>query len=207
MIAMKNGFKLTISPVRASLRASARASVTAGIGIAAISAVIWGYGGGLIAPAAGIAQSLASHNSNAPVDYTANRIELQDKQNRVLLSGNVDITQGGLRLSAANMTVAYRNVGGIEIDRIDATGGVIVTKGTERASGNVGIYDFDRRIITLVGNVALRQAGNTLNGGRLVIDLRTGRSSVDGQAASGPAGATSTGSNGRVNGRFTVPKR
>lgn len=157
------------------------------------------------APQSLVAQSLLNHNSNAPVDYSADRIELQDRQNRVFLSGNVDIRQAGLRLTSARMTVAYRNQGGIEIDRIDATGGVTVVKGDERASGDVGIYDFNRRIITLVGNVSLRQAGNTLNGGRLVIDLTTGRSSVDGRGSGAAVG--SAGEGGRVSGRFTVPER
>jgi len=152
------------------------------------------------------AQSLLNHNSNAPVDYAADRIELQDRQDRVLLSGNVDITQAGLRLRAARMVVAYSNAGGIDINRIDASGGVTVTKGDETASGNVAIYDLDRRIITMLGDVALRQGGNTLNGGRLVIDLTTGRSTVDGRGTGTPAGAT-TGAGGRVSGRFTVPER
>jgi lipopolysaccharide export system protein LptA len=160
----------------------------------------------LLAPGSVTAQSLMNHNSNAPVDYAADRIELQDRANRVLLSGNVDITQAGLRLQAARMTVAYRNAGGIEIDRIDANGGVVVTKGEERASGNVGIYDFNRRIITLIGNVALRQGGNTLNGGRMVIDLTTGRSTVDGRSAGGAPGQTGS-AGGRVSGTFAVPKR
>lgn len=160
----------------------------------------------VVAPAGVIAQSLMNHNSNAPVDYAADRIELQDRANRVLLSGNVDITQAGLRLQAARMTVAYRNAGSIEIQRIDANGGVVVTKGDERASGNVGIYDFDRRIITLIGNVALRQGGNTLNGGRMVIDLTTGRSTVDGRSAGGAPGQTGS-AGGRVSGTFSVPKR
>ncbi len=160
----------------------------------------------VIAPAGVTAQSLMNHNSNAPVDYAADRIELQDRANRVLLSGTVDITQAGLRLQAARMTVAYRNAGSIEIQRIDANGGVVVTKGDERASGNVGIYDFDRRIITLIGNVALRQGGNTLNGGRMVIDLTTGRSTVDGRSAGGAPGQTGS-AGGRVSGTFSVPKR
>ena len=160
----------------------------------------------LITPGSVTAQSLMNHNSNAPVDYAADRIELQDRANRVLLSGNVDITQAGLRLQAARMTVAYRNAGGIEIDRIDANGGVVVTKGEERATGNVGIYDFNKRIITLIGNVALRQSGNTLNGGRMVIDLNTGRSTVDGRTSGGAPGQTGS-AGGRVSGTFSVPKR
>lgn len=159
-----------------------------------------------LVPGSVTAQALMNHNSNAPVDYAADRIELQDRSNRVLLSGNVDITQAGMRLQAARMTVAYRNAGGIEIERIDANGGVVVTKGEDRASGNVGIYDFNRRIITLIGDVALRQGTNTLNGGRMVIDLTTGRSTIDGRTSGGMPGQTGS-AGGRVSGTFAVPER
>ena len=40
------------------------------------------------------AQAISGFNSNAPVNYAADRIELQDRQDRVVLSGNVDVTQG-----------------------------------------------------------------------------------------------------------------
>ena len=48
------------------------------------------------------AQAIAGHNSNAPVDYAADRIELMDKQHRVVLSGAVDVKQADLRLRAAD---------------------------------------------------------------------------------------------------------
>ncbi|MDE2595378.1 MAG: OstA family protein [Sphingomonadales bacterium] len=176
--------------------------------------------GGLAAGAVGLglmaqpgAQAITGHNSDAPVNYAADRIELQDKANRVVLSGNVAIDQGGLHLSAARTTVAYTDAGSLKIQRIDATGGVVVTRGDESARGDVAIYDFNRRIITMVGGVALRRGGDTLNGGRLTIDLATGISSVDGQAGgSSPAlGSTAPvsggGGGGRVSGSFSVPKR
>lgn len=147
------------------------------------------------------AQAFGGHNSNAPVDYHADRIELQDRQNRVVLSGSVDITQAELRLRAARTTVAYTNAGSMKIQRIDATGGVIVTRGTDTARGNAAVYDFGRRVITMSGNVALSQNGSTLNGGRLVIDLNTGISSVDGRGGGG------SNSGGRVSGTFQVKKQ
>lgn len=143
------------------------------------------------------AQALAGFNSNQPVDYAADRIELQDRQKRVVLSGDVQITQGDLRLTAQRTTVAYTDTGGLRIQRIDATGGVTVTRGSERASGAAGVYDFNRRVIILSGGVALRRGGDTLNGGRLTIDLNTGLSSVDGGGARGAPG--------RVTGSFSVP--
>jgi lipopolysaccharide export system protein LptA len=154
------------------------------------------------------AQAIAGHNSDAPVDFSADRIELQDKQNRVVLSGNVDITQGGLRLRAGRTTVAYTDAGSLQVQRIDATGGVMVTRGDESARGEVAIYDFNRRIITLAGGVSLRRGSDVLNGGRLVIDLASGVSSVDGRASGGSAAVgTTSASGGRVSGSFSVPKR
>jgi len=143
------------------------------------------------------AQVISRHDSDAPVNYAADRIELQDKQHRVVLSGNVDISQGDLRLRSARTTVAYTDEGALRIQRIDATGGVLVTRGNESARGDVAVYDFNRRIITMAGNVRLNRGGDTLNGGRLVIDLNTGVSSVDGRAAG----------SGRVSGSFSVPRK
>ncbi|HET6536520.1 MAG TPA: LptA/OstA family protein [Sphingopyxis sp.] len=155
------------------------------------------------------AQALANHNSNAPVDFDAGVIEVQDRADRVVLAGNVVVQQAGLTVRAPRMTVAYSREGGTSVNRLDATGGVTVTKGTEKATGNVAIYDLDRKLITMVGNVSLYQQGNHLSGGRLVIDLNSGRATVDGKgAARGPDGkAIPGGTGGRVTGSFSVPKR
>lgn len=157
------------------------------------------------------AQVLKNHDSNAPVNFTADRIEVQDRADRVVVSGNVEVTQAGMKLNAARMTVAYRNgsgtTNGVEIDRIDASGNVVVTKGNETARGNVAIYDLNSRLITMLGNVSLTQGTNRLTGGRLVIDLTSGRSTVDGRSSGGAAPGAVGGSGGRVSGTFTVPQR
>ena len=172
--------------------------------------------GAFLASAAGLvglqqlgAQAISGHNSNAPVNYAADRIELQDKAKRVVLSGNVAITQGDLTMRAARTTVAYTDANALSIQRLDATGGVTVNRGSESARGDVAVYDFNRRIITMAGNVALRRGTDTLNGGRLVMDLNTGVSSVDGRAggSSSAVGGTGTSRGGRVSGSFSVPKR
>jgi len=146
--------------------------------------------------------ALKGHNSRAPVDVSADRIELQDRADRALLSGNVEIRQGDMTLKAPRVTVAYTRVGGTEIQRLDANGGVTVTSPTERAQSQFAIYDFDRRLITMLGGVTLNRNGSNVNGARLVIDLNTGRAVIDGSAVG--AGRTS---GGRVTGHFTVPDR
>ena len=158
----------------------------------------------LVGPAP--AQVFGRHDSNAPVNFDAGRIEVQDRADRVVLSGSVRVEQAGLVLNSARMTVAYRNSGGIEIDRIDASGGVTIRKAGDTASGNVAIYDLNRRLITLIGNVTLTQGTNRLSGGRLIIDLASGRSTIDGRSAGGSSVGTRD-SSGRVSGTFTVPQR
>ncbi|ABF54050.1 LptA/OstA family protein [Sphingopyxis alaskensis] len=182
-----------------------RSLMLAGAGFVLTSLAILSVGGGDRAAA----QALANHNSNAPVDFAAGSIEVQDRADRVVLAGNVRVTQAGLVVTAPRMTVAYTRAGGTDVNRLDATGGVTVVKGDESARGNVAIYDLDRRLITMVGNVELRQRGNNLRGGRLVIDLNSGRATVDGRgAARGPDGnPVAGGTGGRVTGTFTVPER
>ncbi|WP_022683814.1 LptA/OstA family protein [Sphingobium bisphenolivorans] len=169
---------------------------------------------GALSHAGAGAQVLKNHNSNAPVNFTADRIEVQDRADRVVVSGNVEVTQAGMTLNAARMTVAYRNGSGggsngsgVEIDRIDASGNVVVTKGNETARGNVAIYDLNSRLITMLGNVSLTQGANRLTGGRLVIDLTSGRSTVDGRSSGGGVPGVAGRAGGRVSGTFTVPQR
>ncbi|MFN3620850.1 MAG: LptA/OstA family protein [Sphingorhabdus sp.] len=151
---------------------------------------------------ASTAQSIRNHNSNAPVDFSAASMELQDRADRVVLSGGVTAIQAGLTLKANRVTAAYSSNSGIDVNRLDATGGVTITKDDLRATSSSAIYDLDSSLITLIGNVNLVQGRNRLTGGRLVIDLNSGRSTINGGGAPG-----TTNSGGRVTGTFSVPQR
>jgi len=118
-----------------------------------------------------------------------------------VFAGNVHVRQQELTLDTARLTVAYSSAGSIQIRRLDASGGVTVKSPSETARGDFGIYDLDRKLITLIGAVQLNRSGSQINGQRLTIDLNSGRAVVDG----GPAGVGQSG--GRVTGHFTVPKR
>jgi lipopolysaccharide export system protein LptA len=163
----------------------------------------------VVATGAAVAQS--RHNSSAPIDFAADHIELQDKANRAILSGNVRVTQAEMTLTAARITVAYTGKvtdGSPQVSRLDASGGVTVTRPDQRASGQYGVYDVNRRVIIMLGGVRLTQGANTVNGSRLTINLDTGKAVIDGGGgvSSGSSGATTT-TGGRVTGRFSVPKR
>lgn len=147
--------------------------------------------------------ALKGHNSDAPVDVTADRIEVQDRSDRAIFAGNVHVKQAALTLDTARLTIAYSGGGGggVQIRRLDAAGGVVVRSPSETGRGDFGIYDLDRKLITIIGNVQLTRGQNRVFGQRLLIDLNSGRAVIDG----GPAGVNQSG--GRVTGHFTVPQR
>ena len=180
-----------------------RRSIILGIATAFVGAAALAQSGGPVS-------ALKGHNSNAPIDVSADRIEVQDRADRALFVGNVHVTQAELTLDTARLTVAYSNspggaaasgTSGVQIHRLDAAGGVVVHSPSETAKGDFGIYDLDRKLITLIGNVQLTQRNNIVSGQRLVINLDSGRAVVDG----GPPGVNSSG--GRVTGHFTVPQK
>lgn len=164
----------------------------------------------LLSVVAGPASAQQRHDSSAPIDFDAGHIELQDKANRAILTGAVRVTQAEMVLTSDRMTVAYTGRvvdGSPQVSRLDATGNVVVTRPDQNARSQYGVYDLNRRTIIMLGGVTLNQGGNTVRGNRLTINLDTGKAVIDGSGVSSGAPGATTGSSGRVTGRFSVPKR
>ena len=159
-------------------------------------------------PAVAQTSALKGHNTDAPIDFDAARIEVRDKDNQALLSGNVKIRQAEMTLDADNVKIFYQRPasGDPQVRRLDADGHVVLTSPSEKASGRYGIYDVTTKQVTLIGDVVLNRGESVLRGQRLAIDLDSGRSTLDGAGSGGgKPGAPATG--GRVSGRFVVPPR
>src|SRR3546814_19183533 len=90
-----------------------------------------------------------------------------------------------MRISDWSSDVCSSDLGSPQVSRLDAAGGVTVTRPDQSARGNYAVYDLNRRVITMIGGVTLTQGGNTVNGGRLTITLDTGRAVIDGAAMAG----------------------
>ena len=146
--------------------------------------------------------ALKGLDSKAPIDVDADRIDVLDQENQAVFSGNVRVRQANLTLESNRMQVAYTRPasGDPVVQRIDADGNVRITTPSERATARFGIYDVDKRLLTLVGGVVLVQGTTRIEGNRLVIDINSGRSTLDGQSSTGQPGS-------RVSGRFAVPER
>lgn len=147
--------------------------------------------------------ALKQHNTHAPIDVNADRIEVRDRESQAIFQGEVKVVQANLTLESARVRVFYDRGGGdkLTILRIDADGAVRLTSPSERASANYGIYDVEDRQLTLVGNVILTKGESVLKGQRLEVNLENGVTRLDGA----PAGVGQRGD--RVTGRFAVPAR
>ena len=141
--------------------------------------------------------SLSGFDKTAPIDVSAARLEVTDREDQALLTGDVRISQATLDLSADSVRIFYATRGGdVSIDRLDAAGGVRVATRSESARAGSAIYDVGGERIILIGNVVLERGADTLRGQRLTIDLGSGRSTFD-------AAIAANGERGRVTGRFT----
>jgi lipopolysaccharide export system protein LptA len=163
----------------------------------------------LAAAAAGAAaqnRPALQHNADLPIEINADSLEVQQNKQLAVFRGNVDAKQGDIRLRAQELKVWYRTGGeakskaaadvGGSIMRIDALGQVFVSSPQETARGDVGVYDVAEREITLSGDVVLTRGGNVIRGQKLVMDMDTGLSRMQGGAGGG-----------RVRGLFTPPKK
>ncbi len=63
---------------------------------------------------------------------------------------------------------------------------MVVTQKDQTATGDLGIFDMKANTVTLVGNpVVMTQGQNVLRGGKLVVDLTSGVSKVEGGRVQG----------------------
>ncbi len=170
----------------------------AGSGLALLAAII------AIAPGA-LAQTSASRgppnalqgfqqNRGEPVRIEASSLMVRDKDKVATFSGNVKVVQGDTTMRCKSLVVFYDGQGNAadmkaaspgpggqqQISRLEAKGGVSVTQKDQTATGETGLFDMRSNTVTLTGNVVVSQGSNIMRGSRLVVDLATGVSKVDG---------------------------
>ena len=170
----------------------------------------------LLAGGGALAQGLEDQlDTDKPIEIVADSLEVLQEDQIAVFRGNVDVTQGQIRLRANQLKVYYksREEGGGDsiassISRIDALGRVFISSPSETAQGDKGIYYVDRREIALSGKVVLTRGNNVIRGQRLVMNMETGRSKIDGGAATASTGgAGSAGKSGRVRSVFVPGAR
>jgi len=157
-----------------------------------------------------------------PVQIEAATLEVRDKDKKATFSGNVQVVQGDTTMKCQRLVVFYGQEVGIggekqssaarvttskstpgmpqgaqNIRRIEAQGGVTVLTKDQNARGDLGIYDLQKKTITLSGHVTVSQGPNIISGERVVVDTVTGNARVE----SGSSNPGNTAAPGQPTGR------
>ncbi|WP_102110304.1 LptA/OstA family protein [Kandeliimicrobium roseum] len=148
-----------------------------------------GLGGGMgavpvMAQNTNIAFGGLKHDSSQPVEVSSDSLEVNQADGSASFKGNVVVTQGEMKMTAALMTVLYAQGGqggGSQIQKINASGGVTLVNGSEAAESQEAVYSLDTGTVVMTGDVLLTQGATALSSNRLVIDLNAGTGTMEGR--------------------------
>lgn len=131
-------------------------------------------------------------DSKAPIDISAEGTDIHQADRQVVYYGNVEAIQGTARLNTPKLTVYYvahtapngapapanGTTGSNSVERIECEGPVYYTTPTQNAKGDHATYIAADDTITMTGNVVLVQDKNVTTGDKLVIEQKTGHSTL-----------------------------
>jgi lipopolysaccharide export system protein LptA len=127
-----------------------------------------------------------------PVRIASASLEVRDKSKLATFSGNVHIIQGALDLRSNTLLVFYEDISGAkkvadndrtqqQIRRIEARGSVVIRQKDQRATADQADFDVRGNSLALNGNVVVVSCGNVMRGERLIVDMTTGISRMEGR--------------------------
>ena len=148
-------------------------------------------------------------DSKEPIKIDADKLDVVDKENKAVFSGNVVAVQGETTVRCTVMTVLYEGRGGpggrgaapapapaatgaagspgndSSIKRILCKGPVTVVSKTQAATSDNAEFDRSRNLVIMTGNVALNDGPNVTRGQKLTYDTVTGVANVEGGRVQG----------------------
>ncbi len=125
-----------------------------------------------------------ARNSNAPINGSADNVDY--RQEVTILSGQVDVRQGEVRILSDKMFI-YNGEGGSggaafdDVDRIEAIGNFFYLTPDQEVRGKKGVYEQSTDTFTVTGDVILLQGPeNVVTGDKLIYNLTNNQARVVG---------------------------
>lgn len=119
-------------------------------------------------------------DTSLPVEVTADTLDVNQTDGSAEFLGTVLVGQGDMRLSADRVLVIYK-ADGQGIERLEATGNVILVNGPDAAEAQRAEYTIDSGVIVMTGDVLLTQGGNALTSESMEVNLTTGTARMAGR--------------------------
>ena len=136
---------------------------------------------------AGAVHAQLAATSKAPVDITADQLEVQNAQCLTVWKGAAEALQDTSRLRANTLDIYNKVLGGHgsagsqncgQLDRMEADGQVYYVTPNRVVKGDHAVYTAETKTIVLTGDVVATQCQNVIAGTRLVINTETGEATM-----------------------------
>jgi lipopolysaccharide export system protein LptA len=136
-----------------------------------------------------------SAGSSGPTSIEADTMTVEDDRGQATFSGKVVVVRGDSRITANSMTALYSHAKsgpstGRQLVKISAKDKVLITMpDRQSARGDWLLYEADRDLLTMGGNVTVTQGDNIIHGDKLVVNLETGESHFETKPVAGVDGS------------------
>ena len=115
------------------------------------------------------------------IEIIADEMEWNKQKNEAIALGNAKATKGNTVIIANKIIATLTDTSkDQQIIKLVATGKVKFTRMEEIATGKKAIYDLEKDIIVIKGNVSLQKDKNIMVGESLIINISTGLSKLSG---------------------------
>lgn len=137
-------------------------------------------GASVSAQGTNVAFGTIRQDTSQPVEVTSDNLSVDQATGTAVFTGNVVIGQGEMRLSAPHVLVVYlaENKG---IERLEATGGVVLISGPDAAESERAEYSISDGTIVMIGDVLLDQGPNALSADKMTVQLSDGTAQMSGR--------------------------
>ncbi len=118
-------------------------------------------------------------DTSLPVEVTAENLSVNQADGTAVFSGQVLVKQGEMRLEAGEIRVQY-DVTGKAIDKLFASGGVLMVNASDAAQAAEAVYTIDTGEVVMSGGVLMTQGQTAIKGDQLHINLKSGTGRMEG---------------------------
>ncbi len=118
------------------------------------------------------------NSANADININSDSFQADLNGKTGTWQGNVVVTQGDIKMRANSVRVTTLDG---DADKVNASGNVVVdSPASGTATGDTGVYDVPRKIVTMSGNVVLKKGKDVMRGSQLTVNLVTGQATLGG---------------------------
>ena len=104
----------------------------------------------------------------------ANEIVLYKSENRIKLTGNVEVNSGNVNLYADNMVVYFhKNEGRNDITKISGNGNILLKNENIDAKSDSFLYEPNKHTVIMYDNVELTEKDSVAYSNKLIYDIET----------------------------------